>query len=112
MGARPLSPVPQRLSSVQPFHVIKLRTDDLGAEVAQAAGSQPTSAHHKRGPAAAYVTRLDELPHTSQRVARRKMSLIGPRAERPELEEELERRKSPITAAAALGCWAEAAGPR
>jgi len=75
----------------QPFMVIKLRTMISDAEVAQAVWSQPNDQRITAVGSWLRRTRLDELPQLLN-VLRGEMSLIGPRPERPELEEELERR--------------------
>ncbi len=74
----------------RPFEVIKLRTMVQGAEAGEAVWSGPNDERITRVGCWLRRTRLDELPQLIN-VLRGEMSLIGPRPERPELEEELER---------------------
>ncbi len=73
----------------QPFNVLKIRTMSLNAE---AAGAQWSQTNDQRITPVGYWlrrTRLDELPQLIN-VLRGEMSLIGPRPERPDLEQILE----------------------
>lgn len=73
----------------QPFNVLKIRTMSLNAE---AAGAQWAQTNDQRITPVGYWlrrTRLDELPQLIN-VLRGEMSLIGPRPERPDLEQILE----------------------
>jgi exopolysaccharide biosynthesis polyprenyl glycosylphosphotransferase len=73
----------------QPFNVLKIRTMSLNAETA---GAQWAQSNDQRITPVGYWlrrTRLDELPQLIN-VLRGEMSLIGPRPERPDLEQILE----------------------
>jgi exopolysaccharide biosynthesis polyprenyl glycosylphosphotransferase len=73
----------------QPFNVLKIRTMNLNAE---ATGAQWAQSNDQRITPVGYWlrrTRLDELPQLIN-VLRGEMSLIGPRPERPDLEQILE----------------------
>ena len=73
----------------QPFDVLKIRTMSLDAE---ATGAQWAQTNDQRITPVGYWlrrTRLDELPQLIN-VLRGEMSLIGPRPERPDLEQILE----------------------
>jgi exopolysaccharide biosynthesis polyprenyl glycosylphosphotransferase len=73
----------------QPFNVLKIRTMSLNAETA---GAQWAQTNDQRITPVGYWlrrTRLDELPQLIN-VLRGEMSLIGPRPERPDLEQILE----------------------
>ena len=73
----------------QPFNVLKIRTMSLNAETAGAQWAQ--SNDQRITPVGFWLrrTRLDELPQLIN-VLRGEMSLIGPRPERPDLEQILE----------------------
>ncbi len=72
------------------FEVIKLRTMVPQAEAGEAIWSDPHDPRITSVGRWLRRTRIDELPQLLN-VLRGEMSLIGPRPERPELEEELER---------------------
>jgi exopolysaccharide biosynthesis polyprenyl glycosylphosphotransferase len=73
----------------RPFQVWKLRSMRVNAEVSGAQWSGRGDPRITRIGRLLRVTRLDELPQLWA-VLRGQMSLIGPRPERPEIEQELE----------------------
>ena len=75
----------------RPFRVIKLRSMHVADHASAAVWTQPGDDRITRIGRLLRCTRLDELPQLIN-VLRGEMSLIGPRPERPELEEELEAR--------------------
>lgn len=75
----------------RPFQVMKLRTMHVESHASPAVWTQPGDDRITWVGRLLRRTRLDELPQLIN-VLRGEMSLIGPRPERPELEEELEAR--------------------
>ncbi len=111
-SGRPVLYRQQRLGrGGRPFQIIKFRTMQHDAEPdGQAKWSTPNDARVTRVGRFLRLTRLDELPNVIA-VLRGEMSMVGPRPERPQFVEQLEREvplyRARLIVAPGLTGWAQ-----
>ena len=111
-SGRPVLYRQQRLGrGGRPFQIIKFRTMRHDAEPdGQAQWSTPNDARATRVGRVLRLTRLDELPNLIA-VLRGEMSMVGPRPERPQFVEQLEREvplyRARLIVAPGLTGWAQ-----